>query len=236
MSEKSSEDSRRYLENLGVKVMTKTIVKDYDGSKAYLADGNSIPTAMVIWAAGIKGNVPKGIDSTLIVRGNRIRVDRHSKMEGSENVYVLGDLAYMETPKYPQGHPQVANVAINQADVLFENFRRMERGSHERFEFEYHDKGSMATVGRNLAVVDIPKPKLHFRGLIAWFIWMGLHLFLILGVKNRVLVFINWIYSYITYDQSLRLIFKEFYRAKIKSPDAATSLEKQIPKEPVNIN
>src|SRR5206468_9386960 len=91
---------------------------------------------------------------------------------------------------------------------------RMERKSNGLYEFEYHDKGSMATVGRNLAVVDVPRPKLHFHGLFAWFIWMGLHLFLILGVKNRIIVFINWIYSYITYDQSLRLIFKEFYRPR----------------------
>jgi len=214
MSEKSSEDSSRYLTKLGVKVRTKTVVKDYDGQQALLADGTTIPASTVIWAAGVRGNVPKGIDPSLIVRGNRIKVDRHSKMEGSDNIYVLGDLAYMETPAWPKGHPQVASVAIAQADVLAQNLRRMERHSPDLYEFEYHDKGSMATVGRNLAVVDIPKPKIHFRGLWAWFIWMGLHLFLILGVKNRIIVFINWIYSYFTYDQSLRLIFKEFYRPK----------------------
>ncbi len=180
-----------------------------------LADGNTIPSNMVIWAAGIKGNVPEGIDKSLIVRGNRIKVDRHSKITGTNNIYVLGDLAYMETPKYPTGHPQVASVAIAQAETLAENLRRIERKSTNFFEFEYFDKGSMATVGRNLAVVDIPKPKLHLRGLIAWLIWMGLHLFLILGVKNRLFVFFNWVYSYITYDQSLRLIFKEFYKPKL---------------------
>jgi NADH dehydrogenase len=215
MSGKSSEDSQKYLQKLGVTVLTKSVVKDFDGEQVYLADGKTIPTNTVIWAAGIRGNVPKGIDPTLVVRGNRIKVDRHNKMEGSDNVYVLGDLAYMETPLYPKGHPQVANVAINQADNLYENLKRIERGSNDRFEFEYFDKGSMATVGRNLAVVDLPKPKMHFRGLFAWFIWMGLHLFLILGVKNRIIVFINWIYSYFTYDQSLRLIFKEFYRPKL---------------------
>ncbi|HWJ93076.1 MAG TPA: NAD(P)/FAD-dependent oxidoreductase [Flavisolibacter sp.] len=214
MSEKSSEDSCKYLDKLGVKVMKKTVVKDFDGEQVYLADGKTIPAKTVIWAAGIKGNVPPGIDPSLVVRGNRIKVDRHSKVLGSDNIYVLGDLAYMETPKWPKGHPQVANVAINQADTLAENLRRMERGSKGLYEFEYHDKGSLATVGRNLAVVDLPKPKLHFRGLFAWFIWMGLHLFLILGVKNRIIVFINWIYSYFTYDQSLRLIFKEFYRPR----------------------
>jgi NADH dehydrogenase len=214
MSEKSSKDSNHYLHNLGVTVLTKTVVKDYDGEQVLLADGNTIPTATVIWTAGIRGNVPRGIDPALVVKGNRIKVDRHNKVEGMEDVYVLGDLAYMETPKWPKGHPQVANVAINQADNLADNLREMERKSNRRYEFEYYDKGSMATVGRNLAVVDLPKPKMHFRGLIAWFIWMGLHLFLILGVKNRIIVFINWIYSYFTYDQSLRLIFREFYRPK----------------------
>lgn len=214
MSVRSSEDSSRYLASLGVKVKTKTVVKDYDGKNVFLSDGSSIPASTVIWAAGIRGNVPAGIDPSLVVRGNRIRVDRHNKVEGLENVYVLGDLAYMETPKWPKGHPQVANVAINQADNLAANLREMERKSNRRYEFEYFDKGSMATVGRNLAVVDLPKPKLHFRGLLAWFVWMGLHLFLILGVKNRIIVFINWIYSYFTYDQSLRLIFKEFYRPR----------------------
>jgi len=212
MSEKSSEDSSRYLEKLGVTIMKNTVVKDYNGQQVLLADGKAIEASTVIWAAGIKGNVPEGIDPSLVVRGNRIKVNRHSEVEGMKNVYVLGDLAYMESPLWPKGHPQVANVAINQADTLAKNLILMEKKSDRRYEFEYHDKGSMATVGRNLAVVDLPKPKLHFRGLIAWFMWMALHLFLILGVKNRLLVFINWIYSYFTYDQSLRLIFKEFYR------------------------
>jgi NADH dehydrogenase len=131
----------------------------------------------------------------------------------------------METEKYPKGHPQVASVAIAQADVLAKNLLSMERKSNKMYEFEYHDKGSMATVGRNLAVVDIPKPKLHVNGFLAWLIWMSLHLFLILGVKNRIMTFINWIYNYFTYDQNLRLIFKEFYRprkpaqAQLAQPD-----------------
>lgn len=214
MSEKSSKDSLNYLHRLGVDVQLGALVKNFDGQKVTLADGRTIETNLVIWAAGIKGNVPEGIDKTLIVRGNRIKVDRQNRMLGHDDIYVLGDLAYMETPQYPNGHPQVASVAIQQAETLAENLKRIERKSHDRFDYEYHDKGSMATVGRNLAVVDLPKPKLHFRGLIAWLIWMGLHLFLILGVKNRLFVFLNWVYSYITYDQSLRLIFKEFYRHK----------------------
>jgi len=214
MSEKSSEDSCRYLHKMGVTVMTNTLVKDYDGEQVLLGDGKTIPTNTVIWAAGIKGNVPEGIDKSLVVRGNRIKVDRHSKVEGTNNIYVLGDLAYMETPKYAKGHPQVASVAIAQADVLAKNLIAMERKSNTTYEFEYYDRGSMATVGRNLAVVDIPKPKLHLGGFFAWLIWMSLHLFLILGVKNKIMTFINWIYNYFTYDQNLRLIFREFYRPR----------------------
>ncbi|MCW3106617.1 MAG: NAD(P)/FAD-dependent oxidoreductase [Segetibacter sp.] len=216
MSKKSQEQSQKYLERLGVTVKLNTILKDYDGNTAILSTGETIETSTVIWAAGIKGNVPEGIDASLIVRGNRIKVDRYSKVLGHQNIYAVGDLAYMETPKYPNGHPQVANVAINQAKNLANNLRRIEMKSNldTLEEFEYEDKGSMATVGRNLAVVDIPKPKLHFGGFFAWLIWMFLHLILILGVKNKVIVFINWIYSYTTHDQSLRLIFKVFYRPK----------------------
>jgi NADH dehydrogenase len=168
---------------------------------------------MVIWAAGIRGNVPPGIDPSMIVKGNRIKVDRFNKVLGFDNVYALGDLAYMETEKYPNGHPQVASVAIQQAKQLGKNLIQKSRNGQMK-QFEYYDKGSMATVGRNLAVVDIPKPKLHFGGWIAWLIWMALHLFLILGVKNRLFVFLNWIYNYFTYDQSLRLMFKVFYRPR----------------------
>lgn len=216
MSEKSSEESCGYLQKLGVTIMKETVLKDYDGENVTLANGNTIASNTVIWAAGIKGNVPEGIDPSLVVRGNRIKVNRYGIMEGSENIYVLGDLASMPTPKWPNGHPQVASVAIQQADMVAQNLKRLERKLNTFYEFEYHDKGSMATVGRNKAVVDIPKPKLHLKGFFAWLIWMGLHLFLILGVKNRIIVFINWIYNYITYDQSLRLIFKEFYRPRQK--------------------
>lgn len=218
MSEKSSNHSRKYLERLGVTVIINTIVKDYDGEKVSLQDGRSIRSNIVIWAAGVRGNVPAGINKDLIARGNRIRVDRYNRVNGFHNIYAIGDIAYMETSKYPSGHPQVAPVAMQQADLLAANFRKMERKSNAKqlLEFEYYDKGSMATVGRNLAVVDIPKPKMHFKGFVAWFIWMGLHLVLILGVKNRLFVFLNWVYNYFTRDQSLRLIFKVFYRPKLQ--------------------
>jgi len=215
MSEKSSQQSQHYLEKLGVTVVTNTVVKDYDGENVILNNGTIIPSSMVIWAAGVKGNVPAGIDPSLVVRGNRIKVDRFNQVLGTSNVYALGDLAYMETPLYPHGHPQVASVAIAQASQLADNFMLQAKGEKLK-EFEYHDKGSLATVGRNLAVVDIPKPKLHLGGFVAWLVWMSLHLFLLVGVKNRVFVFLNWVSNYFTYDQSLRLIFREFYREKTK--------------------
>jgi len=207
MSEKSSADSRRYLERLGVTVMTGNVVKGYDGSTVTLQDGTTIHANTVIWAAGVKGNVPPGVSPDLIVKGNRIKVDRYNKVEGTSNIYAVGDLAYMETPKYPHGHPQLAAAAIQQGKNLGKNLREMLKPNPVLKEFEYFDKGTMATVGRNLAVVDLPRPKLHLNGLLAWMIWMSLHLMLILGVKNRLFIFLNWLYNYFSRDQSLRLLF-----------------------------
>lgn len=214
MREKSSARSGAYLEKLGVKLLTKTLVKNYDGREVELQTGEKIPASTVIWAAGIKGNIPNGIDQSLIARGNRIKTDRYCRVLGSDNIFAIGDLAYMETPAYPNGHPQVAPAAMQQAGMLADNLKLIERKSSpdRLLQFEYHDKGSMATVGRNLAVVDLPKPRWSFGGFFAWMIWMGLHLMLILGVKNRFFVFMNWLYNYITYDQNLRLIFREFYK------------------------
>lgn len=218
MSEKSSAQSRAYLEGLGVTVLTNSLLKEYDGKTAKLQNGETIETALVIWAAGIKGNVPEGIGENMIARGSRIKVNRYCQVNGFTDIYAIGDVAYMEEPAYPSGHPQVAPVAMQMADMIAKNLRRVEMKSSNLLleEFIYNDKGSMATVGRNLAVVDMPRPKLHFGGFFAWMIWMGLHLMLILGVKNRFFVFCNWLYNYFTYDQNLRLIFKEFYRGEKK--------------------
>jgi NADH:ubiquinone reductase (H+-translocating) len=209
MSEKSSVQSQKYLNKLGVKVKTNTLLKDCDGEKVTLQNGETIDTKLVIWAAGIKGNIPTGIDARLIARGNRIKIDRQCKVIDTKNIFAIGDVAYMEEPAWPNGHPQVAPVAMQMADTIAKNLRSIEMKSSKKAleEFVYNDKGSMATVGRNLAVVDMPKPKLHFGGFMAWMIWMGLHLMLILGVKNRFFVFTNWLYNYVTYDQNLRLIF-----------------------------
>ena len=197
-----------------MKVATNSIVSNYDGKDVQLKDGSIIPATTVIWAAGVRGAVPGGLDHSLIARGNRLIVDRQNKIKNSGNIYAIGDLAYMETPKYPHGHPQLAPVAIQQGTTLAKNLIKLQKNEKVFLDFEYFDKGTMATVGRNLAVVDIPKPKLHFRGFIAWFMWMSLHLMLILGVKNRFFIFCNWLYNYFTYDQSLRLIFPEFSRTK----------------------
>jgi len=212
MSEKSSQQSAAYLDQLGIQVMTGTLVKDYDGRDVLLNNGKTIAARTVIWAAGITGNVPNGIDTNLVTRGNRIKTNRNCKIEGTQNIYAIGDIACMETAKYPNGHPQVAPVAMQQAACVAHNLVVLQQKSSSLREFEYKDKGSMATVGRNLAVVDIPTPRLHFGGFFAWMIWMGLHLMLILGVKNRFFVFCNWLYNYFTYDQNLRLMFKEFNR------------------------
>jgi NADH dehydrogenase len=216
MSEASSADSRRYLEKMGVKVVTNSTLKEYDGVKATLQNGDTIDAATLIWAAGVKGNVPEGIDKDLIARGNRIKVNHQNRVEGSANIYAIGDVSYLENKAYPNGHPQLSPVAIQQADVLAENLQLIESKSDKPLkEFIYNDKGSMATVGRNLAVVDLAKPKLHFRGFIAWIMWMLVHLLLTLGVKNRFSIFSNWVYNYFTYDQNLRLIFRNYDSNKI---------------------
>ncbi len=210
MSAKSSDRSMKYLSKLGVTLKTNTKVVSYDGNTLITNNDEHIHCKMVIWAAGVKGNLPDGFDKTLVARGNRILVDKTNTVSGFKNIFAIGDIACMQSDLYPNGHPQVAPVAIQQADLLAQNLKRLESKSSNNFiyEFVYNDKGSMATVGRNLAVVDVPKPKLNLGGFIAWLIWMFLHLMLILGVKNKFFVFINWLYNYITYDQSLRLIFK----------------------------
>lgn len=226
MREKSAQRSLHYLQQLGVQVKTSALVKQYDGQTVALAGGETIPASTVIWAAGIKGNVPEGISEELIVRGRRIKTDRYCRVEGQSAIYAIGDLACMATPLYPGGHPQVAPAAIQQATLLAHNLELLEKKSatSKLKLFEYRDKGSMATVGRNLAVVDLPKPAWSFGGAFAWLIWMGLHLMLILGVKNRFFVFLNWLYNYFTYDQNLRLIFREFERFAVQEKKSGNKL------------
>ncbi len=208
MSEKSSQKSKQYLEQLGVTVKVGTQVVSYDGNHVNLSNGEIIPTKNVIWAAGIKGNTIAGLPDTTVLRGNRIKVNRFSQVDGFTNIFAIGDIASMSTPKYANGHPQVATVANEQADNLYKNLKLLLANQVPSHEFEYSDKGSMATVGRHLAVVDLPFMK--FQGFVAWLFWMFLHLMLILGIKNKILVFINWMWKYFTFDQSLRLIIKPY--------------------------
>lgn len=203
MSKVSQEKSQQYLEQLGVKVWTQALVDQYDGQTVFLKDGRTIATRNLIWAAGVTGNLPDGFSREIVQRGNRLKVDRYNKVAGYDNIFAVGDIAYIETPKYAKGHPQVANVAINQAKLLGKNLKGSLHNKEWK-EFEYKDPGSMATVGKRKAVVDLPK--FSFQGRLAWFTWMFLHLMLILSVRNKLFIFINWAISYVTNDTTLRLI------------------------------
>jgi len=203
MSVPSQRKSQEYLEKMGVKVLTDTLIKDYDGHKVLLGDGSSIPSRNLIWAAGVIANVPPGIPKELLVKGNRIKVDEFSKVPGTDNVFAIGDVSYMEQAAFPQGHPQLANVANSQGKHLANNMHRLLLGV-AMTPFKYRNPGTMATVGKRKAVVDLPFIK--FQGLLAWLTWMFLHLMLIVSVKNRLIIFINWAISYFTNDTTLRLI------------------------------
>lgn len=204
MSDSSKIESNRYLTSMGVNIINETFVKDYDGETLILSNNTNIISKTVIWTAGVIGNKIEGLSNDKITVGNRIKVDRINKIVESNNIFAIGDIAYMTTPKYPKGHPQVANVAINQAKLLSKNLRKIVLNKSTS-EYEYKDLGSMATIGKHKAVVDLPY--LHFKGYFAWLIWMFLHLMLVLSVKNKLIIFINWAWNYITKDTSLGLIF-----------------------------
>jgi NADH dehydrogenase len=204
MSEASHKASKEYLESLGVIVKTETILKSYDGKKAVLSNGEEIPSRNLIWAAGVTGNTIEGLEKAELVH-NRYVVDRTNKLLNYDNIYALGDVAYMETPLYPKGHPQVANVAINQAKNLGKNIlASLKNPDLSPKQYEYFDLGMMATIGKHKAVVELPFIK--FKGPLAWYVWMFLHLMLILSVRNKLVIFFNWAWSYFTKDTSLRLI------------------------------
>jgi NADH dehydrogenase len=211
MSKDSQKMSRKYLEELGVIVKTNTIVSDYNGKTVSLKNGDEIASRNVIWAAGITGNTLEGIPKESLTRGNRYLVDRFNKIANLNDVYALGDIAFMTTPKYPDGHPQVASVAIEQGKVLASNFK-LSLKNKPQIEYEYHDKGSMATVGKRKAVVDLPK--FSFQGRLAWFTWMFIHLMLILSVKNKLSIFVNWMFSYFNNDSTLRVLLKPIAKNK----------------------
>jgi NADH dehydrogenase len=205
MTQKSSDKARGFLEKMGVQVLTNTRATGCDEKTVFIDSGKSISTGMIIWTAGIAGNSTVGLNPECFTRNGRIRVNSYNKVSGYDNVFAIGDISLQTEEKYPAGHPQVAQVAIQQAQLLAENLVRMK--SHKPLkEFKYKDLGTMATVGRHLAVVELPS--LRFQGVFAWFIWMFIHLMSIIGVKNKLMIFMNWTWKYFTYDQSTRLILR----------------------------
>jgi NADH dehydrogenase len=205
MSDPARAKSRQYLEELGVIVRTNTVVEDYNGETVTLKGGETIAARNLIWAAGVIANHIEGIPAASLLKGNRLKTDRYHQVEGLDGVYAIGDIAWMATPKYPNGHPQLANVAIAQAVNLAQNFISEQHWKPLK-EFEYHNKGTMATVGKRKAVVDLPH--FRFQGVFAWYTWMFVHLMLILSVKNKLFIFLNWMMSYFANDSTLRLMLR----------------------------
>lgn len=215
MSEKASKLSKKYLEQLGVKVWLNTKVENYDGSNLELAGGNKLQTENVIWTAGVKGATLKGISANAVTKGNRYKVDAYNKVEGYENIYSIGDIALMTGDNnYPNGHPGVAQVALQQAKNLAKNFLRAHKKETLKT-FAYKNKGSMATIGRHKAVVDLPY--VSFGGYLAWYVWMFIHLITLVGFRNKFMVFMNWMWNYMTYDRALRLIIRPYQRNSVSS-------------------
>jgi NADH dehydrogenase len=208
MSDNASKKALSYLKELGVDVMLNKSVASFDGDKLTFKSGEELESKTLIWAAGVRGNIINGFPETSIHRGMYV-VDRTSKVKGFEHIYAVGDIAYMTTPLFESGLPQVAPVANQQGTFLAKNLVRV-RNNEKPLEFEYNDQGSMATIGRNRAVVDMGKIK--FQGTLAWFVWMFIHLISLVGFRNRVITFFNWSYNYFSFDRGARLIIRKFQR------------------------
>jgi len=199
MSKRSSQKALQLLQKLDVKVQLQTRVTGFDGTFVTIKNGKKIRAHKVIWTAGIKGNCISGLKKCDIARGNRYLVDQNHLIKNFKDIYALSDIAYMETPNYPNGHPQVVQVAIQQSENLANNLIK-----NKNTFFKYKDLGSMATIGRNKAVCDLPK--LKFSGFFAWVRLLFVYLMSLIGFKNKIIVMLNWMWNYITYDQSLRVI------------------------------
>ena len=213
MSDESSENAKKSLEKLGVHIWFNTYVKAYNGKVVTTQTDKQFHSEMVMWAAGIEGSVIPGIPESSLGKARRIKVNPFNQIEGMEDCFALGDVAFMETEAYPHGFPQVAQVAIQQGKQLASNFKRLFNKVPLKA-FEYKDKGSMATIGRNKAVVDIKG--MHLRGIFAWLVWMLVHLIFLMGFRNKLVVFINWVWSYLTYDKGSRIIIRPFKNNKPK--------------------
>ena len=209
MSEQASAKSLEYLQNLGVQVHLKTLVKGYDGSTIILADGTSFLTKTVIWTAGVKGAPIEGLANENMIRGNRISVDEFNRVLNTTNVFAIGDVAAHMDSKNPKGLPMLAPVAQRQGEQLARNILNLINNQPLQ-PFVYHDKGVMATVGRKKAVVDLPKWKFH--GTFAWIVWMLIHIMSLVGYRNKVVAFMDWMSNYFTYDRPLGLIIRPYHR------------------------
>ncbi len=208
MSPQSQADTYDALSKLGVIIKLNTHVKDYTNDTVVFDSGETIGTKTLIWAAGVTSQVFEGIAAESYGKGRRLIVDIYNKVSGTQNVYAIGDTCIQTSDtSFPNGHPQVAQVAIQQGKNLAKNFIAAAKGK-ELKAFKYTDKGSMAIIGRNKAVADLPKPKLHFSGFIAWFMWVFIHLISLIDYRNRVKTLYNWMIAYLTKDQSLRMIIR----------------------------
>lgn len=208
MSIKASKKAEDFLIKLGVNVWKNIYVKDYDGKNVSTNTEDTFESSTVIWAAGVHGDTINGLEDNCVVeRANRFKVDEFNKVIGYENVYAIGDVASMKSEEYERGHPMMAQPAIQQGKLLAKNILAELKGKKKKA-FVYNDKGSMATIGRNKAVVDLPKWK--FQGIFAWFVWMFVHLFSLIGFRNKIIVFMNWVYNYIRFDRETRLIIRPF--------------------------
>ncbi|WP_421497706.1 NAD(P)/FAD-dependent oxidoreductase [Flavobacterium columnare] len=208
MTEKSSIASENFLKELGVKIWKNVRVTNYDGRTITTNTNLVLDAATVIWTAGVQGACIHGLpEESVVERVERIRVNEFNQVKGFENIFAIGDIASMESELYPQGHPMMAQPAIQQGDLLADNLLNLQQNKSMKA-FVYDDKGSMATIGRNLAVVDLPK--CHFNGVFAWFVWMFVHLFSLIGFKNKAVVFLNWVYNYIRFDREGRLIVRPY--------------------------
>lgn len=209
MSEKASRSAYKFLKELGVIIHLNTLVQEYDGETVRTnKEGLDFKTSTFIWAAGVSGAPVQGLNASAIVeRADRYSVNVFNQVEGYENIFAIGDIALMKNQKYPKGHPMVAQPAIQQGKHLAKNIKRLLK-KEDLVPFEYNDKGTMATVGRNKAVVDLGK--MRFGGFFAWFLWMFIHLYFLVGFRNRMVTFFNWIYNYVNFDKAARLIIRPF--------------------------
>ena len=214
MSEKASEKTKKYLEELGVRVSLNTGLLAYDGKIARLTSGEEIPTKSLIWTAGVKGNPVQGIPADLLLKGNRIKVDEFLQVPGLSDVFAIGDVAAMYREGKQASQPMVAPAAIQHGQFLADHFMRIYAKKPVR-PFTYKDKGAMATIGRNKAVVDLGP--LSLQGIFAWFVWMFVHLMYLVGFRNRLVVFINWAWNYLSYDKGIQLIIRPFQKGPKES-------------------